>query len=396
MYFCNVKLFIMNSLYLILSNKKYFSPAWIFASLNIITATWVLYIPFIKEKLAIDDIELGLALFFFATGTLGMIPISSWIIQQIGLGRVTIIALILFALSFLLPFVAVDYLTLCASLFFVGMISCLTDIGMNALVSSIESEDSVHIMSASHGFFSLGGVIGAGVGSFVIHIFEIPVFHMFMAIVFVIATNGILASTYWSIKGREEPKSTTTFNFSLLRPLFGLTVLAFFVMGSEGAIEHWSKLYLQDIVNITSEKVSGFGFIAFSITMTLGRFFGDGISKRFGSISIIIGGCIVSSMGFLAILIASLYTSILGFGLAGLGFSVIIPELFRLAGKTEGVSSARGISFVAGFGYLGFLLSPPFLGFLSGLKDLKLSFIALFIITLIALIIAIFIKKRKA
>ena len=61
-------------------------------------------------------------------------------------------------------------------------------------------------------------------------------------------------------------------------------------MGSEGAIEHWSKLYLQNIVQISSEKISGFGFVAFSITMTLGRFFGDAISKRFGSVSIIIAG----------------------------------------------------------------------------------------------------------
>lgn len=384
----------MNSLYLILSKKKYFSPAWVFASLNIITATWVLYIPQVKDKLAIDDAELGLALFFFATGTLSMIPISSWIIQRIGLGKTTIISLILFALAFLLPLMANNYFALCASLYLVGMLSCLTDVGMNALVSSIEIEDNVHIMSASHGFFSLGGVIGAGVGSLIINLFEVPLLHMIFAIVFVILTNMVVASSYWSINIKEEISETDSFNFVLLKPLFGLTVLAFLIMGSEGAIEHWSKLYLQNIVQISSEKISGFGFVAFSITMTLGRFFGDAISKRFGSVSIIIAGCIISIIGFISVLMASLGSSIIGFALVGLGFSVIIPELFRLAGKTKGVSSAKAISFVAGFGYLGFLLSPPFLGFLSEIKDLTLSFTALFAITVLALCIALFLRKR--
>ena len=128
--------------------------------------------------------------------------------------------------------------------------------------------------------------------------------------------------------------------------------------------------------------------------MTLGRFFGDAISKRFGSVSIIIAGCIISIIGFISVLMASLGSSIIGFALVGLGFSVIIPELFRLAGKTKGVSSAKAISFVAGFGYLGFLLSPPFLGFLSEIKDLTLSFTALFAITVLALCIALFLRKR--
>ncbi|WP_223148870.1 hypothetical protein [Aquimarina sp. RZ0] len=174
----------------------------------------------------------------------------------------------------------------------------------------------------------------------------------------------------------------------------GLTIIAFLIMGSEGAIEHWSKLYMQDIVQISSEKISGFGFVSFSVMMTLGRFFGDMVSRRFGSISIIMGGCLISFFGFLGILNSQLIITVIGFGFVGFGFSVIIPELFRLAGKTKGVSPAEGISFVAGFGYLGFLISPPFLGFLSKIESLKLSFTALLIATLLALVIAIFISKR--
>ncbi|MBQ4822248.1 MFS transporter [Aquimarina sp. MMG016] len=384
----------MNSLQLILTRLRYFGPAWVFASLNIIVGTWVLYIPQIKTKLAIDDAQLGIALFCFAMGTLTMIPLSSMIIDKIGVGKTTFYAIVIFSLLFLIPVVMPTYLTLCCSLFFVGLSGCLTDIAMNALVSDIEQEDGVHIMSASHGFFSLGGVIGAGIGSLVITYFEVALVHMLCSVIFVIATNLLIFRVYFFIKGRKEEKEKRRYNFKLMKPLLGLTMIAFLIMGSEGAIEHWSKLYLQDIVLITSEKISGFGFVSFSAMMTLGRFLGDEVSKRFGSFAIIIGGCLISIFGFAAVLMSHFIISIIGFGLVGLGFSVIIPELFRLAGKNNGVSSAQGISFVAGFGYLGFLLSPPFLGFLSKIESLQLSFISLLAAAVIALIITFLVKRK--
>lgn len=386
----------MNSLYLILTKLRYFGPAWVFASLNIMTSTWVLYIPQVRTKLGIDDAQLGVALFCFGLGTLAMIPLAPKITDVLGIGKTTFVGIVVFSLLFLVPLVMPTYSMLCITLFIVGLSACLTDVAMNALVSQIEQEDEVHIMSSSHGFFSLGGVIGAVAGGFLITYFEVPFMHMLSATVVVILTNGMVSKAYISIKGKEKEATTKSFDLKLIRPLLGLTIIAFLVMGSEGAIEHWSKLYMQDIVMITSEKVSGFSFVAFSAMMTLGRFFGDSVSKYFGSLTIIITGCLISVCGFLGVLEASLITAVIGFGLVGLGFSVIIPELFRMAGKVSGVSSTKGISFVAGFGYLGFLLSPPLLGLLSKLDSLKLSFMALLVAAVLVLIVSLFISKSRS
>lgn len=385
----------MRSLKLLFSNLRYFAPAWVFASLNIVIGTWVLYIPYIKLKLGLDDGQLGMVLFFLALGTLTMIPLSSKIIEKLGVGRSTIIGIILFSLLFLLPLVMPSYVSMCISLFIVGMGVSLTDISMNALVSQIEMEDDVHFMSVSHGFFSLGGVIGAGIGTVVITYFSVPIVHMLFVAFGVIITNLLICKAYYKERGRKSDREANTFRMSLLRPLVGLTVISFIIMGSEGAIEHWSKLYLQDIVIVNSERIAGLGFVTFSAMMTLGRFFGDSISHRYGPLVIIIGGCLISIIGYFAVLSTELTLSLVGFGLIGLGYSVIIPELFRLAGKTKGISSAEGISFVAGFGYLGFLMSPPLLGFLSSLESLKLSFTALLITTIIVGFIAGGLKIRS-
>ncbi len=384
----------MNSLLLILSKLRYFSPAWVFASLNILIATWVLYIPTIKDKLSLDDGQVGIALFCLAAGTISMVPFSSKIIKQFGLGKSTFAGIVIFSLVFLLPFVAPSYILLCLALYIVGLFACLTDVAMNALVSEIESDDEVHFMSAAHGFFSLGGVIGAGIGTLIITYFKIPLHHMTVASILVIVTNILLLKNYVAIKGKQVKREKNKFNIKLLRPLLGLTIIAFLIMGGEGAVEHWSKLYLLDIVKVSTDKIAGYGFVAFSVTMTLGRFFGDAISSNFGARKLIIASCLIAIIGLTCVLFADFVVAIIGFALIGLGFSVVIPELFRLAGKAKGVSPSEGISFVAGFGYVGFLVSPAFLGWLSQQYDLSTSFTAILIGVTIAMAIMLFFNRK--
>jgi fucose permease len=82
-------------------------------------------------------------------------------------------------------------------------------------------------------------------------------------------------------------------------------------------------------------------------------------------------------MGFLLVLIIHPVISIIGFFIVGFGFSVVVPEVYRLASKVEGVKTADGVSFVAATTNIGFLVGPVMLGFIAELKSLHLSFIIL-------------------
>lgn len=127
-----------------------------------------------------------------------------------------------------------------------------------------------------------------------------------------------------------------------------------------------------DIVHV-SERQATYGFVIFSLTMTLGRFLGDSVSKRIGAIKSISYGCIVAIVAYALILVSNLYISVLGFGVLGLGISVIIPELFRLAGRTKGMNTSVAISVVSGIGFMGFLIGPVVLGFISNMNSLIMS-----------------------
>ena len=150
----------------------------------------------------------------------------------------------------------------------------------------------------------------------------------------VIVVNLILAKQYINIDETRIETSNKKIPFRAYFPLLVLAILGMIVMGNEGAIEHWSSIYLKDIVKVTSENLVGLGFSIFSISMTIGRFFGDGISEKIGSGKVIVLGCFLAVVGYILVLLQTLSTSIIGFGIIGLGLSVIVPELLRLAGKS--------------------------------------------------------------
>lgn len=380
----------MKSLQLILSNPRYFGPAWAFASLNILFGTWAIYIPLIKETLVLDKATLGFAIFFLSLGNFTIFPIASKIINKIGVGKATWYGVVLICSTVILPFLAINYYTLIAGLFLYGAANGFIDIAMNTLVTEIEKEDKQNFMSAAHGFFSLGGVI-AGLSSFLIVSLDNKLLHILITVVVVLLINLFLHKKYVHVIA--APIEKVAFKIKNFKSLFLLGIISFVIMGSEGAIIDWSGIFLQE-VNLAPEKLIGMGFLAFSITMTLGRFLGDGISAKIGSVKIVALGAALAIAGYFLVLLGALYIAILGFALIGLGFSAIIPELFRIGGNVKGVESSQGIAFIAGTGISGFLLGPVVLGFLAETYSLKISFMLLLVCCVIVLG-ASFVLKRK-
>ncbi|WP_136466356.1 MFS transporter [Flagellimonas onchidii] len=382
----------MKSLQLIFSNPRYFAPAFVFTSLNIWFGTWAIYIPSVKERLEIDKADLGIAIFCLSLGVFTIFPVASKIINKFGVGRTTWYGVLLCSITALFPLLAPNYYLLMLALFVFGASNGLTDIAMNTLVTEIEKKDKENFMSAAHGFFSLGGVI-VGLGSFLIPFIGNPALHMAVTVLLVLAINMFFYKNYINITAAQVDQEQ--FSLKLLKPLFLLGIIAFVTMGSEGAIIDWSGLYLKE-VTLAPEAFIGSGFLAFSIAMTLGRFLGDGISAKIGSVNIVVLGAIIATVGYVLVLSEYTLLAILGFALNGLGFSVIIPELFRIGGNVKGVESAKGVSFIAGTGYLGFLMGPVILGFIAEESSLKHSFFALTGCVLLVLGVTALLRKSKS
>jgi fucose permease len=381
----------MKSLKLIFSSPRYLGPALVFASLNFIFGTWAIYIPSVKNFLSIDKAALGVAIFCLAMGTFSVLPFAAPLIRRVGVGVATAIGVLGISASAFLPFLATDYTFLLLALFLLGATQGFTDIAMNGLVSEIEKQDQKSVMSATHGFFSLGGVL-AGMGSFLIPVFSSPMLHMGVVVVLVVVAHSFYFRSYVSIEAGIPPKQPVSLH--QLKPLFLLGLISFVVMGSEGAIVDWSGLFLQELVG-APEYLIGAGFLLFSFCMTIARFFGDMLSDKIGGRALILLGALVAIFGYVLVLQQELYMSLIGFALNGLGFSVIIPEVFRLAGKRKDIETAKAIAITAGFGYSGFLITPVILGFVAKTFGLSVSFQGLLGAVVIVFLMGLFSLKRN-
>jgi fucose permease len=384
---------IMSSIKIFYKNKKYFASAFLYSCFSLIFSTWVTYIPHISEKLEINEGKIGNAIFFSALGAFFMIRICRHLIDRVGVGRYAYFALISYCICFFGPFLAYNYISLCVSLFIFGMAGSSFAISLNSLTATIEKQDNLYVMSGSHGFWSIGGMIGAATGSFIAALVQNPILHISVLVLLILFVETRLKNEYYFRRG-DQLEVVKKRRSAHIKPLFLIALIGLVIMVSEGAIADWSALYLKKVIQIDL-KFIGLGYAAFACAMMIGRFSGDSLSRKLGSWKLITIAIIIGMAGFVLVLIYNPLVSILGFFVIGLGFSVVVPEVYRLASNVEGIKTADAVSFVAATTNIGFMLGPVVLGYIAELRTLHLSFMVLTAFVSIALFISIW-KLRSS
>jgi hypothetical protein len=168
--------------------------------------------------------------------------------------------------------------------------------------------------------------------------------------------------------------------------LVALGLIALCSMVGEGAMADWSAVYLKQTVE-TSEGLAAAGYAAFSITMAIGRFMGDGLRARFGSVSLVRNGALLAATGMLCLLLVPHpFFVLIGFACVGAGFSNIVPLVFSAAGRTPAVTPAIAVACVTTMGYFGFLAGPPLIGFTAQLLGLR-SALGIIVVTGVAMVL---------
>jgi len=368
-------------------NRKYFAPAFLYSCFSLVFSTWVTYIPYIADKLNITEGRIGGALFFTSLGSLTMIPVTNRIIEKAGVGKLAFTGFVCYALSMYGMFLAPTYPFLCLALYCFGLMSAVFAVSLNSMTAVIEKQAGTYIMTGSHGFWSIGGMIGATTGSFVAGWLKMPLLHITLLVLILITIQLFLRKEYFHI--RVEPSKKEKHLKIPFKPLIAIASIGLIMMVSEGAIADWSALYLKKIVRLGLPYI-GLGYALFSMGMTIGRFMGDSLSHRLGSWKLLRLAIGFSLVGFALVLTKFPSLSLAGFFIIGLGFSIIVPEIYRMASVMPGIHTTQGVSFVAVTGNIGFLTGPVLLGYIAELQTLHLSFIALTIFVGTAFTITIF------
>jgi MFS family permease len=272
-----------------------------------------------------------------------------------------------------------------ACLYCFGVVSFLNGVSTNATVNLLEKKTNTLLMSTCHGMYSLGGAVSAGLAAFLFAVHVPSGWQIVLVagiIIMVILSNRflLLANTeiIHSRSGIKLPSAT----------ILGISFICMVTFMAEGCVADWSAIYLKEILHAPKALVS-LGYAGFSIAMTIGRLNGDRLIRITGSKKIVIGGCFLSALGFVIVVLSpGVLMAILGYILVGFGSSCIVPVLFRTSANIPGVSTVEGFAMVTTGGLIGFLTGPSLIGFISEKANLSRGLSLLILMALLAALVA--------
>ncbi|MCD7930684.1 MAG: MFS transporter [Tannerellaceae bacterium] len=352
-------------------------------------ASWASRIPDIKTTLQLDDASWGTVLLMIPVGQITGMAFSGIIIPRIGSKRVLAFGMLGYAITLICIGLVSDKYSLLAALVVFGFFGNFCNIAVNTQGVTVEEMYNRPIMASFHGGWSLAGLCGACIGLLMSTLRIVPFYHFILVAVLTLA--GILLN--YSYLRQDKPsaqnqKEKQTARKNCPEPfLYLLGLIAFCGMTAEGAMMDWSGVYLQDIVNV-QEWLAPIGLVAYMITMTSGRFIIDKVTHRWGRRRILqYAGTLIFSGLFLAVLIPHIVVTLFAFMIIGLGTAAIIPVVYSITGQQSNIPTGLALTIVSSISFLGFLLGPPLIGYVSHATSLRYSYalIGLFGITIILL-----------
>ena len=344
-------------------------------SLGLMFASWASRIPDIKTKLHLNDALFGTILFAMPAAQFLMMTFSGKLVTRFGSRKVALFALPMYSICLSNIGLVREGWQLAIALFLFGLAGNLCNISINTQGVTAERLYQKPILASFHGGWSLAGFTGALIGLTMINLKIDPYWH-FVTVILIVWTIFWFNHQYL-VKGKpavnpDEPKRKF-FN----RPdkaLVQLGIIGFCSMASEGAMFDWSGIYFKDVVRAPSSLVI-LGYTSFMIMMATGRFLADFMTSKIGRKRLLqICGIMISTGLYTAVLFPYLVTSTIAFMLVGLGVSSIVPSVYSAAGRHTKVPPGIALATVASVSFLGFLMGPPLIGYISQAAGLRYSF----------------------
>ncbi len=344
--------------------------------------SWVARVPSLQGDLDATKSELGLALFGVAVGAVIALPVAGWLTARLGSRVLTQAGLVGVAVALPLDRAGAVASPPGAAFAVFGAAGGMLDLAMNAHGVAVEERYARPILSGFHASFSFGGLVGAVCGGLAAAAGISPLAQFTAAGVVIL---GIAVWSRGALLARHVDVVPGPVYRRPSRSLVALAVIAFTCLLAEGAAGDWSGIYMNDVLG-TGEGAATVAFVAFSLTMTLGRVVGDRLTAAWGTVALTRRAGALGSLGLgISLLFDVPLVAVLGFACLGAGLATVVPIVFRAAGQRT-PSPGAGIAAVSTVGYSAFLVGPPAIGFLADAIGLRA---ALGVVAALAALIAL-------
>ncbi|GHE03089.1 MFS transporter [Streptomyces alanosinicus] len=372
-----------------------------FALDGFIFAGWVVRIPAIKQQTDASASDLGLALLGVSAGAVVTMTLIGRLCRRYGSHPVTVVCAVLLSLSVSLPPLTHSAPALGAVLLVFGAAYGGINVAFNSAAVDLVTALRRPIMPTFHAAFSLGGMIGAGLGGLVAGALS-PTRHLLGLTLTGLLVTAVAGRTLLRLEppapadrapsptaaegsaateGRAAPRRTGSRGLVVV---FGLIALC--TAYGEGAMADWGALHLQQDL-MASSGVAAAGYSCFALAMTVGRATGTTLLERLGRTRTVIAGGTVAAAGMLlGSLAPSVWGALLGFAVTGLGLANLFPVAVERAGSLTGPS---GVAVASTLGYGGMLLGPPAIGFMADWFSLPTALTSVAALAAVAAVIGV-------
>ena len=354
-------------------NALYISrrPVVAFVVVGVFWGCFAALVPVYKSNLGVNDAVFGTLLLGSALGLVSSMFLAPRADKLLGANsmRFGIVAL---SLAWFLPAQATVPFIFGLMMGAVGMASGLLDVVMNARVSELEAKHDKPLMNANHAMFSVAYGVSALITGFAREAGFSPTVIVAGFSCFCILLVPFMRMDVTVVDADEEAKAAKYPLWPIL--LCGVITLSAFM--TEATVEAWSALHIERTLG-GGAKEGALGPAMLGFTMAFGRFSGQAVSERFSDMAVVICGSLIAAAGaVLAALAGTPLIAQIGFGIFGLGVSVIGPIGISMVGHlVRPHLRTEAISRVAVIGFSGFFFAPMLMGLVSEAFGLRTAFL---------------------
>ena len=333
-------------------------------------ATVIPRLPDIRERVDISIGALGLVLTLGSVASLIGSLLAGRVIARFGSRKVMIYGTAC-SIAFL-PLIGFSTgpVLLVVALFGLLFFDVFIDVAMNVQGSALSARRHTPVMNRLHGFWSLGSVTGGVITVLTLRAgVSTPVHLTTVAILLVVALAFVAPGLLRRDEAPELDEAAAAAGTPPLRRALSSASLLLAVGGAMAmTIEitngDWASFRLGDDL-AARPSVAGLAFLTFTSGMTIGRLGGDWLQVRVGPTNLFRLSALIAGTGsLLATLVPNVAVSIVGFLIAGLGTSVLFPQLYDRAARSPGPPGSGFASMLIGQRGAG-LVAPLVVGWLA-------------------------------
>ncbi|MFD8519861.1 MFS transporter [Streptomyces capillispiralis] len=370
-----------------------------FALDGFVFSGWVVRIPAVKEQTGASASTLGLALLGVSAGAVVTMTLTGRLCRRYGSHLVTVVCAVLLCLSVGLPPLTHSALSLGAVLLLFGAAYGGINVAFNSAAVDLVAALGRPVMPSFHAAFSLGGMVGAGLGALVAGSLS-PTRHLWGLAVVGLLVTAVAGRALMRCEPltpadgrRSEQGAPRRLDRRTRALVFVFGLIALCTAYGEGALADWGALHLEQDLG-ASPGAAAVGYACFALAMTVGRLTGTTLLERLGRTRTVLAGGSTAAAGMLlGALAPSLWAALLGYAVTGIGLANLFPVAVERAGALAG---AAGVATASTLGYGGMLLGPPAIGFMADWFSLPLALTSVAALAAVATLIGFATRRVHA